>query len=156
MRRSETLAFSAAVYSQPPPFPTLRQYHPGAVENDAWDQHPRPDLIVQGHGVPRWSVVRRDHHGVRAGPWSSLSTPAPCAETGPRLAHALFRPKFSELLHRSQAVISHETATWQLCRLEIATVPDWIKLATLSLLISIAITAIFATGAFAVWWGFIR
>jgi len=32
MRRSETPAFSAAVYSQPPTFPTLRQYHPGAVE----------------------------------------------------------------------------------------------------------------------------
>jgi hypothetical protein len=33
---------------------------------------------------------------------------------------------------------------------------DWIKLAALSLLISIAITAIFATAAFAVWWGFFR
>jgi hypothetical protein len=35
-------------------------------------------------------------------------------------------------------------------------VPDWIKLAALSLLISIAVTAIFATAAFAVWWEFVR
>jgi hypothetical protein len=60
------------------------------------------------------------------------------------------------LLHQSEAVTSHQTATWQLRRLEIATVTDWIKLAALSLLISIAITAIFGTAAFAVWWGFVR
>jgi hypothetical protein len=37
-----------------------------------------------------------------------------------------------------------------------ATVRDWIKLAALSLLISIGITAVFATAAFAVWWEFMR
>jgi hypothetical protein len=54
---------------------------PRRGRNDAWGQHPRPDLIVQGHGV-------------RAGPWpgATLSTPPPCPETGPRLAHALPRP----------------------------------------------------------------
>jgi hypothetical protein len=35
-------------------------------------------------------------------------------------------------------------------------VTDWIKLVALSLLISIAITDIFASAAYAVWWGFIR
>jgi hypothetical protein len=35
-------------------------------------------------------------------------------------------------------------------------VTDWIKLAALSLLISIAITAIFATAAFALWWLLLR